>query len=152
MSAFATLSDLVARHPEQLTLLAADETTGLRDDARVARACEDASAEIRGILFARYSAAELDRLDADSLAILKVYAMDIALYRVSVSFARTSELLKERYDASIARLTAIAKGTGGLVVTPDGGTTPDEGRTGDAGPNAVLITSPERLFTRERMW
>ncbi|MBT9293334.1 gp436 family protein [Prosthecodimorpha staleyi] len=152
-TAFATLQDLIDRHPEQLTILAADETTGLRDDIRVVRAIEDAGAEMTGILLARYSAADLDRLDATSEAILRVYCMDIALYRISLSFARTSDALKERYEASIARLKDIAKGAGGLVVLGTGGAAPgSEAGDGAATPNGVMISAPERMFTRERMW
>jgi phage gp36-like protein len=149
-TAFASLADLLDRHPEQLTLLAADEITGTRDDGRVERACEDASAEIRGILFARYSAADLAALDPDSAAILRVYAMDIALYRISVSFARTSEILKERYDASVARLTAIAKGAGGLVVLGSGSGSGTDPGVGPISSGGVVIEAPERMFTRER--
>ena len=152
MTPFASLSDLEARHPEQLGLLAADEATGERDDVRVERALSDATAEIRAILYARYTPADLDRLDETSVEILRVFCMDVALYRVSVSFARSSEILKERYEATIARLRDIAKGAGGLVVLGVGGATGDlPGATeGSGGPNEVIVVANERLFTRER--
>jgi phage gp36-like protein len=150
--AFATLAQLVARHPAELVLLAADETTGLRDDARVEAALLDASAEMRGILQARYTPADLDALDELSREILAVYAMDVALYRVALSFSRSSDRLKESYDNAVKRLEAIAGGKGGLTVISGGAgssiaTTDD---VGEIGPNGVVIDVPERIFTRDR--
>ena len=149
MANFCTLDDLVERHPEQLALLAAHEETGVRDDIRVERACRDASAEIRGILFARYSSDDLLRVDETSAEILRVYAIDIALYRISVAFSRTSETLKERYDASIARLTAIAAGKGGLTIVGGVGSSGTE--DGAISPGGVVFDAPERMFTRDRL-
>jgi len=103
---FAALADLEARYPSELTLLAADENTGLRDDARINLAIDDATTEIIAILQARYSTADLSNLDETSLTIVKVYCMDIALYRVALAFSRSSETIKERYEATIKRLEA----------------------------------------------
>lgn len=152
-TAFATLAQLVARHPAELVLLAADETTGLRDDARVDAALLDASAEMRGILQARYTPTDLDALDDLSREILAVYAMDIALYRVALSFSRSSDRLKESYDNAVKRLEAIAGGKGGLTVIASGtgsGSTTTTEEVGEIGPNGVVIDVPERIFTRDR--
>lgn len=152
MTSYATLSDLQSRYPNELTLLAANEATGLRDDVRISLALADASSEIRAILQARYSPADLAALDAPSLDLLKIYCMDIALYRISLSFARSNEAIKERYDASIKRLEAIAAGKGALTSTPGSGggsgTGPD---VGSVGQNEVVVVAPERMFTRERL-
>lgn len=149
MANFCTLDDLAERYPEQLALLAAHEETGERDDVRVERACRDASAEIRGILFARYSSDDLLKIDEPSAEILRVYSMDIALFRISVAFSRTSDLLRDRYDASIDRLTAIATGKGGLTtIGAAGGDEPD---VGAISPGGVVIEAPERMFTRDRL-
>lgn len=151
MPTYATLADIQARHPRDIVLLAADEDTGTLDESRVAAALEAADADINGILFARYTPAELARLDAASRAIVKTYAIDIALYRVALSFARSSDRLEEQFDAAIARLTAIAKGAGGLTFT-SGGDDDGPGAGGAAlSPNEAVIEAPERLFTRERM-
>ena len=153
-TAFATLELLSQRYPSELVLLAADETTGLRDDARVTAALADASAEMRGILQARYTPADLERVDPTSAEILAVYAMDIALYRVALSFSRSSDRLKETRDNAIKRLEAIAAGKGGLTILGLGGAAPASPDTsidvGDIGPNGVVIDAPERIFTRER--
>lgn len=154
MTPFATLAQLVARHPAELVVLAADEATGLRDDTRIEAALTDASSEMRAILQARYAPGDLDALDPSSIAILAVYAMDMALYRVALSFGRSSERLKEGYDNAVKRLEAIAAGRGGLVVlaAPASGAGPaapaDE--IGEIGPNGVVLDAPERIFTRAR--
>lgn len=150
MTPYATLEQAEARYPTELITLAADEATGVRDDARIHGALADATAEIRSILKARYSVAELDRLDADSLATLAVFCIDIMLYRVALSFARSNERIKERYEATIKRLEAIAAGKGGLSFD-DGGDGP--GAPGAAAsPNEVIIDAPaERMFDVRRM-
>lgn len=147
---FATLAQLASRHPAELTLLAADETTGLRDDARVDAALRDASVEARSILQARYTPADLASVDEGSAEILAVYTMDIALYRVALSFSRSSDRLKEGYENAVKRLEAIASGKGALTIG-GGTTTPvpaDTDEAGDIGPNGVVIDVPERIFSR----
>ncbi|MEZ5782075.1 MAG: phage protein Gp36 family protein [Rhizobiaceae bacterium] len=153
MTIYATISDLQARHPKELTLLAADETSGLRDDARVDLALSDASSEIRAILQARYSPADLAALDANSLELLKVYCMDIALYRISLSFSRSNEAVKERYDASIKRLEAIAAGKGALTLTTsgNGGGSGGSPEAGAINQNEVVLVAPDRMFSRNRL-
>ena len=90
---YATLADIQARYPRELLMLAADETTGELDEVRVARACEDATAEIRPYLLARYDRAALDRLDDDARAFLLLNAIAVALYKVALSFSRSTERL-----------------------------------------------------------
>lgn len=153
-AAYATLAQLAARYPAELVLLAADETTGWRDDARIDAALQDASAEIRAILQARYTPSDLAALDTWSREILALYAMDIALYRVALSFSRSSERLKEGYDNAIKRLEAIGAGRGGLTVLSAGGAggppEPAQPEPGEIGPGGVVIDAPERVFTRAR--
>lgn len=151
MIAYAALADLTDRHPQEIILLGADETTGVLDEVRVTRALEDASIEARTILQGRYTRSELDRLDSDGLAILKIYVMDIALYRVALSFSRLTDEIRERYLAAVKRLEAIAAGKGAL--TFDGSGAPEGGAVsaGDTSPQTVLIDAPERVFTRARL-
>lgn len=149
MPAYATIADLEARFRDQLILVAADEQTGVRDDVRIQNGLEDASTEIRAILAARYSAAELTGLDESSLAVLQLYCMDIAFYRIALDFSRSSDNIKERYAAAVKRLEAIAAGKGaltsGAAATSDGSS-----EAGDIGQNEVVLQAPERLFTRKR--
>lgn len=154
MTAYATIADIEARFPSELTLLAADETTGERDDVRIGHALDDASIEIRAILAGRYSSAELAALDADALSVLRVYATDIAFYRVALSFSRQTDTIKERYDMAIKRLEAIASGKGALGTTIVSGGSDSSGGTDDGGPigqNEVSIDVPERVFNRKRL-
>ncbi len=146
---FATLSDLVTRYPSEATLLAADETTGLRDDTRLQAAIEDASAEVAGVLQARYTLADLARADADSRRILAIYTMDVALYRVALSFARSTDAIRERRDQALKRLEAIAAGRGGLSFDGDGDGPGGAGGAA-ASPQTVLVDAPARLFSRAR--
>ncbi|WP_336801555.1 phage protein Gp36 family protein [Kaistia sp. MMO-174] len=153
MTAFATLAQVIARYPSEATILAADETTRLRDDARIEAALGDASAEIRSILFARYTEAELGRVTPASAEVLQLYCIDMALYRVALSFGRSNERVKERYEAAIARLTAIAIGKGALSIegsASSGGDGPD-GAAGSGSPNEALVVGPERVLTRDRL-
>lgn len=150
MTAYATIADLEARYPAELALVAADEQTGLRDDIRIGHGLSDASIEIRAILAARYAPGDLAALDQPSLDVLRVYAMDIAFYRIALSFARSTDAIKERYDQAIKRLEAIAAGKGALTTTLTG-SGDGASETGDVGQNEVLVVAPERLFTRERL-
>lgn len=152
MTVYATLDDVATRYPRELAVLAADETTGVRDDARVLAALADVSAEIDSILVARYRRDELARLDAPSLVLLRAYAIGMALYRVAISFARGSDRVQAGYDGAVASLRAIAAGRGALTFDPDPDAPPPAAGAGAAvvGNTAVLIEAPERLFTRAR--
>ena len=154
MTAFAALADVLARYPSEATILAADETTRERDDSRIVAALDDATAEVRAILAARYTRDELDRIDDDSRGVLRIYTTDIALYRVALSFGRSNERIKERYDVAIARLNAIGKGTAALTFDgPGGGGTggADGTVTGTVSPNEAMIIANDRVMTRDRL-
>lgn len=152
MAAFATLADLNARYPSELLTLAADETTGLRDDARIEAALSDASAMIRSVLQTRYTRAELDRPTPETSDVLRVYAMAIALYRVSVSFARSSERLEKGYEDALKRLQMIADGKGGLSFEgEEGGDGALEPGLAGASSNMLIAEGPERVWTRDRL-
>jgi phage gp36-like protein len=150
MQLYASIADIDARYPDQLTLIAANEQTGLRDDARITSGLTDASAEIQAILAARYSAAELAQLDEASLAVLRLYCIDIAFFRIALDFSRCTDAIKERYAAAIKRLEAIASGRGALTIVAmsSGGI---EGEADGIGANEVILTAPGRIFTRERL-
>ena len=151
MTAYATIADLEARFPHELTLIAASEQTGLRDDVRIGHGLSDASIEIRAILAARYSAAELAGLDQSSLDVLKVYCVDIAFYRIALAFSRSTENIKERYDQAVKRLEAIASGKGALTTSAGAAGGDPVIDAGDIGQNEVVVVGPERVFTRERL-
>lgn len=149
---FATYEEIEERHPRELAVLAADETTRLPDRARVDAALIDVSTEIRAILYARYSAADLDRLDADSRGALRLYAIDMALYRVALASSRVTDPVRERYETAVKRLQAIATGRGGLTMVGDGAdpSDPDAASGSGASPSMPQVAAPERIFTRQR--
>ncbi|QRE74387.1 phage protein Gp36 family protein [Methylobacterium aquaticum] len=148
---FATLQDLETRYPAELLTLAADEATGIRDDARIEAVLRDVTVEARAILLARYGRQDLDRLDDDARDVLRVYAMAMALYRVALSFSRSSERLEKGYADAVKALQAIAAGKGALgLITDDANDPPPPGSDG-ANNGVVLVESAERLFTRQRM-
>ncbi len=152
MQPYATIADIEARFRDQLTLTAADEQTGLRDDLRIEKGLLDASIEIRSILAGRYSPDEMERLDETSLQILRVYCIDMAFYRIALDFSRSTENIKERYDQAIKRLEAIVAGKGALTTVGGASGGSDAGGDGgDVGQNEVVVTAPERMFTRERL-
>ncbi|MGX5775551.1 phage protein Gp36 family protein [Methylorubrum zatmanii] len=149
---FATLQDLETRYPAELITLAADESTGLRDDARIEAVLRDVTVEARAILLARYSRADLDRLDDEARDVLRVYAIAMALYRVALSFSRSSERLKEGYDNAVKALQGIAAGKGKLGLIGDSSAAEPLPPGSDGANNGnVLVESAERQFTRERL-
>lgn len=154
MTTFAALADVLARYPAEATVLAADETTRERDDSRIEASLVDATAEVRAILAARYTRDELERIDDDSRGILRIYTIDVALYRVALSFGRSSERVKERYDVAIARLNAIGKGTAALTFDGPGGRGTGSGGgqpAGSVSPNEAIVIANERVMTRDRL-
>lgn len=144
---FALAADIEYRYPREVQVLAADERTRVVDWDRVEAALADVSTEIRAILQGRYTPAEIDDLDDDSLGVMRLFAIDMALYRVSLSFGRQTEALKTRYDLAVQRLEGIAKGRGGLTFKRAAGA-PGEA---PVSPSEVLIDAPERVFTRGTM-
>lgn len=148
---FATLQDLQTRYPRELLTLAADEETGILDEARVDAVLRDVTVEIRSILLARYSRQDLDRLDDDARDVLRVYAMAMALYRVALSFSRSSERLEKGFADAVKSLQGIAAGKGALgVIGDDAGSAPEPGTAG-ANNGVILVEGNERVFTRNRM-
>lgn len=161
---FATLADIDALYPRELAVLAADERSRAIDSVRVEAALSRASSELRMILAPRFASDDLAQLDEDGFAVLRGYCVDLALYHVSLSFARTSDIIKERYNNAIKRLEAIGAGKGGLTfITQDGSGGASMPPSSNAGntvsaqllpnhvhPNEPVILAPERRFGRER--
>ena len=150
---FATLTEIDARYPRELAVLAADETTGLRDDARIQAVLGDVTSEIRSILLQRYRKDEMLRFDVDALDVLRVWAIAMALYKVALSFSRSSDRLREGYDGAVRALQAIGAGKGALGFDPDPNvaqTAVDPG-TAVADNTAVILEANERIFTRDRL-
>lgn len=147
---YATTADVQARYPSEAALLCADETTRAPDWDRFDAALVDVSMEIRIILKARYTPAQLDDLDDESLGALKAFAIDMSMYRVAVAYSRSTDRLKEIYDAAVARLEGIATGRkGALTFNTSGGSIDGEGVS--PSPGEAIVIAPDRQFTREKM-
>lgn len=152
-ASFASSADLQARHPTELAVLAADDATRQVDPARVDAALADVSTEIRAILGSRYTPDELARVDDAGAAVLRLFAIDMALYRVAYP-PRVTEAIRIRYETAVSRLRDMARGVGGLTVGPAAGAggagsgAPASGSSGS--PNEVLIDAPRRVFRRDR--
>jgi phage gp36-like protein len=134
---FATKDDVQARYPSDAALLCADETTREPDWARFDAALADVSMEIRIILQARYTSAQLNDLDAESLWRLKLFFDRHAMYRVAVTFARSTEEIKTRYDIAVTRLEGVASGKKGALTFNSSGSgsvdgAPTTGSPGEA--------------------
>lgn len=150
---YATTADVQTRYPNEAAMLCADETTRTPDWARFDAALSDVSMEIRIILKGRYTVAELDGLDAESLGALKAFAIDMAMYRVAVAYSRSTERLKEIYDNAVARLEGIASGKkGGLTFASNTSGGVAGGETVTTSPGQAIVEAPERQFSRDRMW
>lgn len=152
-ASFAATADIQARFPAEAAALCADEQTRLPDWARFDAALGDASTEIRAILAKRYSVEDFADIDDDSAALLKLFAIDMAMYRVALSFSRSTEQLKERYEVAVRRLEAVALGRGGLTFkTPSGVNALGEGP--GTSPNEVIVIAPQRQLGRDdrRRW
>jgi phage gp36-like protein len=144
---FALTSDVEARFPSEAAVLCADEASRLPDWTRFDAALGDVSTEMRAILAKRYSVTDLADVDEDSAALLKLFAIDMAMYRVALSYARSTEQIKERYEVAVKRLEAMALGRGGLTfVTPSGVNAQGEGP--GTSPNEVIVIAPPRQFGR----
>lgn len=111
---FAQTADVQARYPSEAAVLCADEASRQPDWSRFDAALGDASTEIRAILASRYNAQLIAGVDDDALGFLALCAIDIAMYRVALSYSRSTEQIRERYDAIVRRLEGIAKGVGAL--------------------------------------
>ena len=150
---FAVTADVQARFPAEAASLCADEQTRLPDWTRFDAALGDVATEIRSILAKRYSTEDFADIDDDSAALLKLFSIDMAMYRVALSYSRSTEQLKERYEVAVKRLIEMSLGRGSLTFnTPSGVNSLGEG-PGTA-PNEVLVIAPKRQFGRDdrRRW
>jgi len=148
---YATFEEMQRRHPRELAVVGANEQSREIDRSRVEAALVDVSTEIRAILAARYTPDQLDRCDEDSLGVLTLFCIDMAMYRIALSNARSTEQIRERYETAVKRLEGIAAGRGGLTFESSGGSGSDgDGLSGSISPNEAVLTAPQRMFTRKR--
>lgn len=135
--AYATQADIVARYGEPDLLVIADrDNDQVVDVDVVARALEDAAAEIDTYVSAKYS------LPLPTIPdVLVRINVDIAVYRLSTDAAQATEERRQRYEDCIALLKDISKGVASLGISE-----PPPSSNG----GAVLIGN-DRLFKRDSL-
>lgn len=132
---YATAEDLAKRIAQDELIRLTDEAdTGVVNDATVDAALESADVEIDSYLAARYTLPL-----ASGQPLLASLAVDIAIWNLySLDASGVPENRKERYQAAVKTLERLSSGKQTL-----GGE-----ETAAASGSAVMMSSPERLFSR----
>ncbi|MDB5802269.1 MAG: hypothetical protein JWL63_3208 [Rhodocyclales bacterium] len=131
---YATRADLIDAFGEDEVIALSDRSNlGITDDALIAKALSDASAEIDGYLQARYP---LPLLNVPRL--LAVLCGDVARYRMTGSSANATEDIRNRYKDAIKTLGFIRDSKLDLGIDPAG-----EAPAVNA---AVRVSAPARVF------
>lgn len=140
--AYAAQSDITELYGEDALFVADHDRDGVADAGAVARALDAASAEIDSYLAARY-----DLPLEGSHAVLTQLCVDIALYRMASAADVMTEERRRRYDDAIAALKRLSKGEQSLKLGPSD----IDGDGVEDGPQPVVISGPERIFSREKL-
>ena len=133
---YATSQDIILAYGED-ALFAAMNDNAVVDELKVTAALEKATAEIDSYIADRYPL---------PLAVvpgrLVDLCVDIAIYKMSQTSDVQTEKIKERYDDAVSWLTKLSRGTVslGLPKAP-----------GQKSARAVVVSGPERQFTRNKM-
>lgn len=111
---YANLADVIGRYGVDAVLMVADrDRDGTIDDAVVAQAIADASAEVDAYVGQRV------RLPLDPVpSVLNRVAVDIVMYRLSLDAGATEER-RARYVDAISLLKGIAMGSVSLGIPSD---------------------------------
>lgn len=133
--AYATIQEFKDRIDDQIVLQLTTQDGTTVDDAAIQQALDDAGAVIDGYL-ERVSAT-----DRPSPAVLRPYAVDIAVYRLARNRpGQEFESIKAAYEAATKFLSGVAAGR-----FPGAGTT--ESSTG----GATIHAGPSRVFSSDNM-
>ncbi len=135
---YCTEADIKLQIAEaDLIQLTDDADTGEVDSANVARAIEDADAEIDGYLGMRHA------LPLSSTpAIIRRLSVEIAIHNLYARRQGPPDFRAKRYDAAIRMLEKIAEGSICLGAEDDSSPAPIPG---------LLSSNPERIFTRDEL-
>ena len=139
--AYATRIDIEDLYGAAALYVADRDGDGVPEDAAIARALDDASAEMDAYLRVLY-----DTPVAPVPQLLVQLACDIALYRLAQTGDVRTEEHRARYDDAQKTLARLAKGEMKLPPPPPS-TDPDAPVPLD-GPRVIVATGPERLFSR----
>lgn len=134
--AYATQAELETRFGTEELARLTDRAAGVSIDATVvARAIDDAEAEIDSYVGARYLVPMTPVPD-----VINRICCDIARYYLHDD--RTTEAVRKRYEDCVKLLRAIATGDAQLSLT-NGGAAPPTGAAG------VVVSAPDRIFSAE---
>lgn len=137
--AYATRDAMAARFGEgELIELTDRDQDGVVDEAALAEALEDASAEIDSYLAGRYAVPL-----AQAPRFLAGLCMDIARYRLCGSGTRSTDEINERYRNAIRFLEKVASGAVSIGPVAGTGTVPPAD-------NPVIFNSGDKAFARGR--
>jgi phage gp36-like protein len=136
--AYATREDIELAYGEELLHILADrDDGGSVDTESVDRALVDASAFIDGYLGSRYTVPI-----TPTPAILKRYAVDVAVHYLADRAGVNTDERRQRYTDAVRFLERVAEGKLSL-----GASTPPP----TSGNNTAQIASADRVFTRDNM-
>ncbi len=136
--AYAVQDDLLQQIPEDgLIQLTDDDRTGVVDSTKVARAIEDADAEIDGYLGKKYTVPI-----PSAPALVRNLSVTIAIYNLFSRRGEVDEGRERRYKNAVKSLENIAKGLISLGEVPAPTENPGE---------SASFGSEDRVFTRDKM-
>lgn len=140
---YATLDQFTQNIGLAHAIRLSDRNNGnILDEPVIVSALEMAGAEINSHLSARFALP----LPAGSI-LLRGFCIDIAAFRLRTDGVQESDAIRQKYDAAIKHLKAIAKGEAELDVAVP--TSSGEVIIGSA--QSVFMESNERLFSRDEM-
>lgn len=132
--AYASTQDMVSRFGMQEVIALTDrDNAGAIDEAVLASALAEATAEIEGHLASRYALPL-----ADVPMLVMGFCCDIARYRLSGGSVLETDPTRNRYRDAVRTLELIGAGKVSLGLTPAGQPAPSSG--------GVLIKSGESSF------
>jgi len=135
-AAASDISDLYGA--EALARLMDTDGDGATESATVARALTYADAQINSYIGVRYALPLPSTPD-----LVKMLAVDIAVYRLAQDHTRLTDEIVKRYDDAIKQLRALSEGKAVLPISTMGG-----GEVAAPADMIVTVDAPARIFDR----
>lgn len=142
---YATIANIEESYgAARLDMLSDLDGNGTRDEAKIARALDDASALIDGYVSQRYA------LPISPVPpVLREACVSIAVYKLATDPTLLTEDMRARYADALKFLrdVAAAKAALGIPTLADAAS----GAAQAASPQAVIIDGPARVFSRDSL-
>lgn len=137
---YASAADIAEIYgADQLARLMDSDGDGISENASIARALTYTDAQINSYLGVRYALPLPATPD-----LVKMLAIDIAVYRIAQDHTRLTDEMAKRYDDAIRQLDKLATGKAVLPIPTTSGA-PEVAAQADA---VIVVDAPERLFDR----